>query len=174
MSTSTKSRWTLYASQPSHSIEGLTVKVRIDLGFWHVLNLLLVTAEAVFSGITTFNKLPWVQCLGRERDVPFDIAFLGAPFVIFGPFCAPDKNLTLLAGYRNQLPSRGTFWSRSVFLSASFHFHVSVADDDLSLLAGIRAGSRRLNLYGGYNVPLEFNPFKSGLRIVDCGDIPVT
>jgi len=40
--------------------------------------------------------------------------------------------------------------------------------------AGIRAGSRRLTLYGGYNVPLEVNPFKSGLRIVDCGDIPVT
>jgi agmatinase len=29
-------------------------------------------------------------------------------------------------------------------------------------------------LYGGYNVPLEVNPFLSGLRIVDCGDIPVT
>ena len=40
--------------------------------------------------------------------------------------------------------------------------------------AGIRAGSRRLTLYGGYNVPLEVNPFNSGLRIVDCGDIPVT
>jgi agmatinase len=40
--------------------------------------------------------------------------------------------------------------------------------------AGIRAGSRRLTLYGGYNVPLEANPFRSGLRIVDCGDIPVT
>ena len=25
--------------------------------------------------------------------------------------------------------------------------------------AGIRAGSRRLTLYGGYNVPLEVNPF---------------
>lgn len=40
--------------------------------------------------------------------------------------------------------------------------------------AGIRAGSRRLTLYGGYNVPLAVNPFLSGLRIVDCGDIPVT
>jgi agmatinase len=40
--------------------------------------------------------------------------------------------------------------------------------------AGIRAGSRRLTLYGGYNVPLQVNPFLSGLRIVDCGDIPVT
>jgi agmatinase len=29
-------------------------------------------------------------------------------------------------------------------------------------------------LYGGYNVPLEVNPFLSGLKIIDCGDIPVT
>jgi agmatinase len=29
-------------------------------------------------------------------------------------------------------------------------------------------------LYGGYNVPLDVNPFRSGLKIVDCGDIPVT
>lgn len=40
--------------------------------------------------------------------------------------------------------------------------------------AGIRAGSRRLTLYGGYNVPLGVNPFSSGLKVVDCGDIPVT
>lgn len=44
----------------------------------------------------------------------------------------------------------------------------------ISFLAGIRTGSRRLTLYGGYNVPLEVNPFRAGLRIVDCGDIPVT
>ncbi|KAJ7807257.1 agmatinase [Mycena olivaceomarginata] len=85
-----------------------------------------VTADAIFSGITTFAKLPWVQCLTRESHIPFDIAFIGAPFVPrFGP-------------------------------------------------SGIRAGSRRLTLYGGYNVPLKVNPFRSGLRIVDCGDIPVT
>jgi len=40
-----------------------------------------VTADAIFSGITTFAKLPWVQCLTKDKDVPFDIAFLGAPFV---------------------------------------------------------------------------------------------
>ncbi|ESK86660.1 agmatinase 1 [Moniliophthora roreri MCA 2997] len=93
-----------------------------------------VTADAVFSGITTFAKLPWVQCFGKERDVAFDIAFLGAPF---------DTGTSYRPGAR--------FGP-----------------------AGIRAGSRRLTLYGGYNVPLGTNPFKSGLRIVDCGDIPVT
>ena len=40
-----------------------------------------VTADSIFSGITTFAKLPWVQCLGKEKDVAFDIAFIGAPFV---------------------------------------------------------------------------------------------
>ncbi|KAJ3775000.1 agmatinase [Lentinula raphanica] len=93
-----------------------------------------VTANAIFSGITTFAKLPWVQCLSRQQDVPIDIAFLGAPF---------DTGTSYRPGAR---------------------FGPS----------GIRAGSRRLNLYGGYNVALEANPFKSGYRIVDCGDIPVS
>ncbi|GAB7337258.1 hypothetical protein MBLNU457_g2629t1 [Dothideomycetes sp. NU457] len=39
---------------------------------------------------------------------------------------------------------------------------------------GIRQGSRRLNLYGGYNVPLAANPFNSWAKVIDCGDIPVT
>ncbi|KAI0314699.1 agmatinase [Amylostereum chailletii] len=93
-----------------------------------------VTADSVFSGITTFAKLPWVQCLGKERNVPFDIAFIGAPF---------DTGTSYRPGAR---------------------FGPS----------GIRAGSRRLTLYGGYNVPLAVNPFLSGLKLVDCGDIPVT
>jgi arginase family enzyme len=32
----------------------------------------------------------------------------------------------------------------------------------------------RLTLYGGYNVPLDVNPFDGSLKVVDCGDIPVT
>ncbi|KAF1359927.1 Arginase/deacetylase [Lizonia empirigonia] len=40
--------------------------------------------------------------------------------------------------------------------------------------SGIRQGSRRLNLYGGYNVPLKANPFNSWAKVIDCGDIPVT
>lgn len=93
-----------------------------------------VTADSIFSGITTFAKLPWVQCLTKGKEHPFDIAFLGAPF---------DTGTSYRPGAR---------------------FGPS----------GIRAGSRRLTLYGGYNVPLAVNPFQSGLKIVDCGDIPVT
>lgn len=27
---------------------------------------------------------------------------------------------------------------------------------------------------GGYNVPLQANPFTNELKVVDCGDVPVT
>jgi hypothetical protein len=35
-------------------------------------------------------------------------------------------------------------------------------------------GSRKLGFSGGYNVPLQANPFHGDMRILDCGDIPVT
>ncbi|CAI4214095.1 unnamed protein product [Parascedosporium putredinis] len=90
-------------------------------------------ADAVYSGIATFARLPYYPCLSSETE-RFDIAFLGAPF---------DTGTSYRPGAR---------------------FGPS----------GIRQGSRRLNLYGGYNVPLGANPFTSELRILDCGDIPVT
>lgn len=94
-----------------------------------------MTADSIFSGITTFAQLPWVQCLSpKGSSESFDIAFIGAPF---------DTGTSYRPGAR--------FGP-----------------------AGIRAGSRRLRLYGGYNVPLETNPFYSGHKIIDCGDIPVT
>lgn len=49
--------------------------------FDHDVPTLPVTADSIFSGISTFAKLPWVQCLTKDKNVPFDIAFLGAPFV---------------------------------------------------------------------------------------------
>nr|GAT56560.1 agmatinase [Mycena chlorophos] len=108
-----------------------------------------VTADAIFSGITTFAKLPWVQCLTRESGIPFDIAFIGAPFV--------GLNHSFLRTLTHEQDTATSYRPGARFGPA-----------------GIRAGSRRLTLYGGYNVPLQVNPFQSGLRIVDCGDIPVT
>ena len=35
-------------------------------------------------------------------------------------------------------------------------------------------GSRKLGFSGGYNVPLDANPFTSWATVLDCGDIPVT
>lgn len=90
-------------------------------------------ADSVFSGISTFGRLPYYPCLASDAE-KFDIAFLGAPF---------DTGTSYRPGAR---------------------FGPS----------GIRQGSRRLNLYGGYNVPLATNPFNSWARVLDCGDIPVT
>ncbi|KAI2463467.1 Arginase/deacetylase [Annulohypoxylon bovei var. microspora] len=90
-------------------------------------------ADSVFSGITTFGRLPYEACLGRD-DIDYDLAFIGAPF---------DTGTSYRPGAR---------------------FGPS----------GIRQGSRRLNLYGGYNVPLDTNPFNSWAKVLDCGDIPVT
>ncbi|PGH16214.1 agmatinase [Helicocarpus griseus UAMH5409] len=90
-------------------------------------------ADSVFSGISTFGRLPYFPCLASEEET-YDIAFLGAPF---------DTGTSYRPGAR---------------------FGPS----------GIRQGSRRLNLYGGYNVPLAANPFTGPLKVLDCGDIPVT
>ncbi|KAI1113588.1 arginase family-domain-containing protein [Nemania sp. NC0429] len=90
-------------------------------------------ADSVFSGISTFGRLPYYPCLSSS-DVTYDLAFIGAPF---------DTGTSYRPGAR---------------------FGPS----------GIRQGSRRLNLYGGYNVPLQTNPFDSWATVLDCGDIPVT
>ncbi|KAK5190420.1 hypothetical protein LTR16_007776, partial [Cryomyces antarcticus] len=36
-------------------------------------------ADSVFSGISTFGRLPYHPCLAND-DVKYDIAFIGAPF----------------------------------------------------------------------------------------------
>ncbi|TLD36623.1 arginase family-domain-containing protein [Venturia nashicola] len=48
-----------------------------------------------------------------------------------------------------------------------------VSDKVLAVLI-FRLGSRKVRFSGGYNVPLEANPFNSWATVIDCGDIPVT
>ncbi|KAF4625281.1 hypothetical protein G7Y89_g12890 [Cudoniella acicularis] len=67
-------------------------------------------ADSVFSGISTFGRLPYFPCLASD-EAKFDIAFIG---------------------------------------------------------------SRKIGFSGGYNVPLDTNPFNSWATVLDCGDIPVT
>ncbi|SPN99077.1 agmatinase [Cephalotrichum gorgonifer] len=90
-------------------------------------------ADSVFSGITTFARLPYFPCLASKAE-KYDIAIMGAPF---------DTGTSYRPGAR---------------------FGPS----------GIRQGSRRVGFSGGYNVPLETNPFAGDMRILDCGDVPVT
>jgi hypothetical protein len=84
--------------------------------FLTIASFVPVTADAVFSGITTFAKLPWVQCLTKEKHVPFDIAFLGAPFVSFGrsPPRAARRPLTvsLFTGHRYIVQAGSTLRTR--------------------------------------------------------------
>lgn len=37
---------------------------------------MVIQADSVFSGISTFGRLPYKQCLGNP-DVQYDIAFMG-------------------------------------------------------------------------------------------------
>ncbi|KAF2089932.1 Arginase/deacetylase [Saccharata proteae CBS 121410] len=60
------------------------------------------------------------------------------------------------------------------FLGAPFDTGTSYRPGARFGPSGIRQGSRRLNLYGGYNVPLAANPFSSWAKVIDCGDVPVT
>ncbi|KAK3675000.1 hypothetical protein LTR78_004933 [Recurvomyces mirabilis] len=90
-------------------------------------------ADSVFSGISTFGRLPYHPCLASD-DVKYDIAFIGAPF---------DTGTSYRPGAR---------------------FGPN----------GIRQGSRKVRFSGGYNVPLDANPFDSWATVLDCGDIPVT
>lgn len=43
------------------------------------LVLTLLKADSVFSGITTFGRLPYQQCLGNP-DIDYDIAFIGMQY----------------------------------------------------------------------------------------------
>ncbi|MCJ1366271.1 hypothetical protein MMC16_005399 [Acarospora aff. strigata] len=90
-------------------------------------------ADSVFSGISTFGRLPYFPCLASD-DEKYDIAFIGAPF---------DTGTSYRPGAR---------------------FGPN----------GIRQGSRKVRFSGGYNVPLDANPFNSWATVLDCGDIPVT
>jgi agmatinase len=38
----------------------------------------------------------------------------------------------------------------------------------------IRAASARQNAYRGYNHRAHFNPYRAGLSVIDCGDLPVS
>lgn len=110
------------------------------------------------------------------------------------PLAGPHESL-----WYNTLPGDGGTQADSVFSGIStfgrLKYHPCLSSDvqyDIAFIgapfdtgtsyrpgarfgpSGIRQGSRRLNLYGGYNVPLEANPFNSWAKIIDCGDIPVT
>ncbi|KEZ43975.1 D-arginase [Scedosporium apiospermum] len=60
------------------------------------------------------------------------------------------------------------------FLGAPFDTGTSYRPGARFGPSGIRQASANVGFSGGYNVPLKANPFTGELRILDCGDIPVT
>lgn len=103
------------------------------------------TADSIFSGITTFAHLPFGAC--------------------FSP-------LTHLIPETEEVMPGNTF--DIAFLGTPFDTGTSYRPGARFGPNGIRQGSRRLPLYGGYNVPLDVNPFQDWARVIDCGDVPVT
>ncbi|PWN91071.1 Arginase/deacetylase [Acaromyces ingoldii] len=103
------------------------------------------TADSIFSGVTTFAHLPFGAC--------------------FSPLTGsiPDTDL-VKPGNTFDIAFVGTPFDTGTSFRPGARFGPN----------GIRQGSRRLTLYGGYNVALDVNPFKDWARIVDCGDVPVT
>ncbi|KKA24098.1 Agmatinase [Rasamsonia emersonii CBS 393.64] len=109
-----------------------------DLSAWQ--------ADAVFSGISTFGRLPYFPCLASDEE-KYDIAFIDQ-----APALVPAASDKVLA------------------VSISSMFCLQKAEAYLF----DQKGSRKLGFSGGYNVPLEANPFHNEFKILDCGDIPVT
>ena len=110
------------------------------------------TADAVYAGISTFAHLPYAKCWD-DKDTTFDIAFLGAPL---------DTATSYRPGKTDPLNKSDKRFLTHKYSGARFG------------PSGIRDISRRLTLYGGYNVPLDVNPFRDWAKIVDCGDIFAT
>ncbi|GFF26415.1 LOW QUALITY PROTEIN: putative agmatinase 1 [Aspergillus udagawae] len=115
-------------------------------------------ADSVFSGISTFGRLPYFPCLSSEAE-KYDIAFIG-------------EFLNLSIGSLVEC-------SQSQGLPSILAPHTDLVQDSArvvsdKVLAVLISSSRKLGFSGGYNVPLEANPFVSELKVLDCGDIPVT
>lgn len=61
----------------------LISKLEILILIFEIVIYPKVTADSIFSGITTFARLPWQDCLSStspSAKTPADIVFIGAPF----------------------------------------------------------------------------------------------
>ncbi|KAK4987711.1 hypothetical protein LTR50_004459 [Elasticomyces elasticus] len=88
------------------------------------------------------------------------------------PIEGPHKGL-----WYNTLPGDGGTQADSVFSGIStfgrINYSPCLASKDVKYdIAFI--GSRKVRFSGGYNVPLDANPFNDWATVIDCGDIPVT
>jgi hypothetical protein len=113
-------------------------------------------------------------------EVKYDIAFIGACCLLI-PKCANhgcNSNIGLQVLHSTQElhtdpgPDLVLLESVKVLAVSIFSQFPQTAYKLIPWFVNI--GSRRVGFSGGYNVPLETNPFNSWATVLDCGDIPVT
>lgn len=101
----------------------------------------------LFADIVTFAHLEHHQCL-TDKSQRFDIAVNGLPF---------DTSVSYRTGAR--------FGPSGESVSQHSHFKLTCA--------GIRQGSRRQDPANAWSHYWKANPYAKGIKIVDCGDVPV-
>lgn len=136
-------------------------------------------ADSVFSGISTFGRLPYFPCLASD-DEKYDIAFIGTQDQRVFP---AQLHITTLAKLKDRRPLRHRHFlqTRSPLRTQRHQTRFSPPQSvvctyyiKLTMVDRNRKGSRKVRFSGGYNVPLDANPFNSWATVLDCGDIPVT
>ncbi|KAI4141390.1 MAG: hypothetical protein L6R39_005367, partial [Caloplaca ligustica] len=137
-------------------------------------------ADSVFSGISTFGRLPYFPCLASDER-KYDIAFIGAPFdtgtsyrpgARFGPQgiqISPTRVYTFQSTYKLAQAS-----DKVLDVSICSTFFDGGKHTLTNCFPAGEKGSRKVRFSGGYNVPLDTNPFNCWAKVLDCGDIPVT
>lgn len=153
-------------------------------------------SQAKFAGLTTFANLPYVHCLAADDDddeegeeeedeedgkkkkrkkrvgvEKFDIAILGAPFDTVSIFLS-------FSFFSFISLTTGSYYYYSLLRDQLFNFSfsqgVTARPGARFGPLGIRQGSRRIAPDFSWSVYTGQNPFKQGLKIVDCGDAPLT
>ncbi|KAL8934246.1 MAG: hypothetical protein Q9216_005999, partial [Gyalolechia sp. 2 TL-2023] len=115
-------------------------------------------ADSVFSGISTFGRLPYFPCLASDQQ-KYDIAFIGSTKVSIGE----RKRTEVVFQVHRSIPGHRTDQVLALDLL------------ELDKVLDVSTySSRKVRFSGGYNVPLDTNPFNSWAKVLDCGDIPVT
>jgi len=127
-------------------------------------------ADAVYSGISTFGRLPYRPCLSDE-NINYDLAFIGIhthSTILNQWLIIPRRTLR----HRHFVQTWRSF--RTLRNQARFSPSQPVVCIMKLMYHLFDQGSRKVRFSGGYNVPLDANPFNDWAKVIDCGDIPVT
>jgi agmatinase len=119
-----------------------------------------------WNGLVTFGHAPPARCWGADRDVPLDVAVVGAVFP------CPRYHCSLTSSSHAGAPfDTGTGFRPGYVPPASSHSVIPPYGMSRARFGpnGIRQGSRRI-LVGAVNVPWK-TVVTNGSDVVDCGDV---